>query len=531
MDTPNPMFAKFDQILGKTTPTSSATPVSSRANEIRDIAKTATPSAPQKLTSAGVSEDSGLFNSQSDTGKANAEDIQKNVSSLGSDLSKRAGNIHDALLKRPDTNTGIATPGDALQTGAEVAKDVTGMGADIITHGFRGLTDLVSNIPEVKDIAGKEGIGKALDAIKTGTDVALAPAKVALAKWEQDHPQVARLIENLAKTGLNISMFSLPESAEVRGAASGLVDEAGNLIKNTATKGLELADQGAKKVIDTAGQAGERMGIAKEPIVEAPKPKPVIDALQQTEETMTPTQKKAAVDEGRQVITDKKLGDTKVEYKPTPEIERANTLLEGKVKPDDTPNVVTEKIKGEIKTKGGEAEKYLESNAQPITNKEHYDMFDTLRKDVEKTSTETELKAYDEQIKLFSKQLPGRGSYDTSTYYKALKDWESNIADKLPRGKDAILDPTGVASAKIRAAADIRKAVRDTIGDKHPEFKPKMYDLASLYDAKDLAIQNASKVKSQTFFEKHPTAKKVLKGAAIVAGADVAIKRATGIGM
>ncbi len=41
--TPNPMFAKFDQALGKTTPTTTAPPVQSRADEIRALAKTTAP--------------------------------------------------------------------------------------------------------------------------------------------------------------------------------------------------------------------------------------------------------------------------------------------------------------------------------------------------------------------------------------------------------------------------------------------------------------------------------------------------------
>ena len=37
-DTPNPMFAKFDQVLGVKTPTTTSGPISTRANEIRNLA-------------------------------------------------------------------------------------------------------------------------------------------------------------------------------------------------------------------------------------------------------------------------------------------------------------------------------------------------------------------------------------------------------------------------------------------------------------------------------------------------------------
>lgn len=45
-NTTNPMFAKFDQVLGKTTPTTANGPISTRANEIRALAKTAVNNPP-----------------------------------------------------------------------------------------------------------------------------------------------------------------------------------------------------------------------------------------------------------------------------------------------------------------------------------------------------------------------------------------------------------------------------------------------------------------------------------------------------
>lgn len=231
-----------------------------------------------------------------------------------------------------------------------------------------------------------------------------------------------------------------------------------------------------------------------------------LKAIKATEDTMSKADRLQAIEEGRQQIT--KLG--KKEYIPTETEKRASNLLKGKV--TNNPVKDFKVIKDEIATRGKEAEQYLKDNAKPITNKDHYDAFQVKRTEAEKYLTESELKAYDEQVKMFSKQLPGRGSYDTDTYYKALKDYESNIADKLPRGKEALLDPTGVANAKIRAAADVRKVVRDMIGTKNPEFKEKMFDLASLYDVKDTVATKAEKLPGTAvsrFVKKHPTLTKV----------------------
>ncbi len=198
----------------------------------------------------------------------------------------------------------------------------------------------------------------------------------------------------------------------------------------------------------------------------------------------------------------------------------AATLLKGKTTGNPVKDLSL--VQNEIKTRGADAEKYLADNAKPITNKEHYDMFATRRAAAEKVLTEPQLKAYDDQVKLFSKQLPGRGSYDTSTYYKALKDYEENVASKLPKGKEALIDPTGVANANVRGASDVRSVVRDMIGSKNPDFKPKMFDLASLYDVRGNLVTATDKLPikaSERFAQNHPLITKAAKlggGAAVV---------------
>lgn len=221
--------------------------------------------------------------------------------------------------------------------------------------------------------------------------------------------------------------------------------------------------------------------------------KKALKAVSSTAETMTKGERLQAASEGR--LTQTKLGAK--EYTPTNTENRAAQILDKKLSNNPIKNI--EVVKKEISSRGAEAENYLNKNAKHVTNKEHFDMFSGKRKIAEKSLTDNELKAYDEQVKMFSKQLPGRGSYDTSNYYKALKDYESNVADKLPRGKTALLDPSGMANAKLRAASDVRKVVRDMIGSKNPEFKGKMFDLTSLYDAKGNILDKADKLEGNVF--------------------------------
>ncbi len=178
----------------------------------------------------------------------------------------------------------------------------------------------------------------------------------------------------------------------------------------------------------------------KEKVLGTPAEK-TMKAIQLPEELMTKGEKINAINEGRQTAT--KLGG--VDYSPSKIDQNAGKLLEGKLTGNAAKDVPI--IKNEIAVRGKEAETYLAKNPVKITAQEQADMFSTARKAAEKDLTETELKAYDEQMKLFLKQIPGRGGYNTQTFYEGLKDYESNIGDKLPRGKASLLDPTGVANA------------------------------------------------------------------------------------
>ncbi len=312
-------------------------------------------------------------------------------------------------------------------------------------------------------------------------------------------------------------------SAGTYGAAKTAAMKTGELATKAVPTAVSLAEQGVKAGVDAAKSVGTT--IAENNAKKGAQK--VVEVLALPAENMTLAQKKEAIDAGRQVVKNV-AGGQKVTFAATPEVERAGEILTdpklwvNPVTAKDAPHIIYAKVKAAIATLGSRAETYLAKNPVPITNKEDFDLFRGLRDIASKSSTDTELKAYDEQIKLFEKQLVGRGGYNTSNYYKALKDWEQNIASKLPRGKEALLDPTGIASAKIQAASDIRKAVRDLIASKHPEFKSRMYDLASLFEAKDSALINAAKTKSESFFKKHPL---------ITGGAATALAGTAGVGV
>lgn len=272
---------------------------------------------------------------------------------------------------------------------------------------------------------------------------------------------------------------------------------------------------GANTVADIAGTGSMFLGIkpALRDIQEMASSKLAsrtenkgIKALSATDETMNKSQRIDAQDRLRPTAIGGK------EYTPNNTELRANEMIGKKMTGNPVKDLQT--TRDEISKQGHEAEQYLEKNSKPISNKEHFDIFANKRAEASKHLTDTELKTYDEQVKMFSKQLPGRGGYNTDNYYKALKEYESNIVDKLPKGKDALIDPTGIANAKLRAASDVRKVVRDMIGTKNPEFKPKMFDLTSLYDVKDTLAIKADQMKGNIFTrtaEKIPFVKPIIR--------------------
>lgn len=268
---------------------------------------------------------------------------------------------------------------------------------------------------------------------------------------------------------------------------------------------------GAKAVADTVEKAV------------APPVKIATNRLASTAETLTKGEREAAIKEGRMTPNGK--------YTPSKTEQRAGEIMQGKTSAN--PVKTTKAVQDEISTRGQAAETHLEQNPQKISNKEDLDAFQSARASSEKYMTTSESKAYDEQVGVFQKILKGYtgdGGYTTANYYKALKDYESQVTANLPKGTDALLKEGG--SARIQGAKDVRTVVRNMIGEKNPEFKGEMYDLASLYDSLDNVVSKAEKGGHSLAKQYPKTATAIGTGATIlggIAGNDI-IKDTTGIG-
>ena len=325
--------------------------------------------------------------------------------------------------------------------------------------------------------------------------------------WKGLNPETQR---NLSAGGQIASLLSnaVGAGAAKEGAVAG-TEAAMGAVKDAVAP----ATDAAQSVVDTV------KGAATRTVTPEANTKAITNLLTEQEDTATAGMKKGAIDEGRKTVTKGKLGQTSVDFTPTAQAERVAPILHeaGVNAAKDTPDVVLKKINSTIATRGQEAETYLAKNPEKITAQEQKDLLDNLKTDAQaKDERPAVHAAYDAMMKNFTSRIVGKGGFTTDNYYKALKSWESDIGDSLPSGKEALLDSSGVASARVRAAADIRKSVRDLIGEKNPEFQSRMQDLSALYEAKGMAKHNLYKTGTKTLSQTYPKTAKVLKGAALV---------------
>lgn len=208
MDTPNPMFAKFDQVLGKTTPTTSTGPVNSRADEIRALA------------GGGNSSKSTLAEDISSSIQKRGEKVYGNISGT-SDESKNEG----SLVK------GIQATGNAF--GA-----ITDTAGNIISHV----------IPQsMKDKFNEQNSqpNPLRDAVRKAYDDVNDKVGVGLDELVRRFPAVGHALESALKIGSS--------GGEIAGGiltAEGAA-ESGNKVVDLGSKAIDKTKEIAGNIKDT----------------------------------------------------------------------------------------------------------------------------------------------------------------------------------------------------------------------------------------------------------------------------------------
>lgn len=215
--TTNPMFAKFDQVLGKTTPTTMNAPLTSRADEIRNLGGVS------KTTTAAPSKTLGDYTAEAQL--AGGSEISDAISEGGKDIQEGTakggfGGAGQVLVGMGKSALGTAS--GALQT---IFAPITGAVNDSADH--------LSDLPIVQQIANS-GFG---DAIAKGGEH--------LDNWSAAHPAWAKYISQALNVGLaaigeklapgDVANPILKDTEAIKTGLDNTVNKGAEVVKNTAS--------------------------------------------------------------------------------------------------------------------------------------------------------------------------------------------------------------------------------------------------------------------------------------------------------
>ncbi len=267
----NPMFAKFDQALGVTTPTSSGGPVSSRAAEIRALAN---PSA----TSADTSP--GYMQSVADTMKQGANDSAGALTSAGTDVVK---NWQDYNTKNQGADPITKVLNAAVfagHTAGDIAKGTIGMAGGTIKAAAAPLTQARSTTTgqTFGDAANKGVVQPVQDAAS-----ALSAAHPEVVKWLADqaaaHPDIAKSVGDIVNT------LGLVGGGKVLGGEVTPVSDAISATKNAASDSASAVQSSVAKITGNDARFG---GVPADTVANAAKTAETSDNLTKIQDIIAP---------------------------------------------------------------------------------------------------------------------------------------------------------------------------------------------------------------------------------------------------
>lgn len=463
MSTPNPMFAKFDQVLGKTipTPTDGSQPITSRADQIRALAK-ANPPAP--LTGGQAA--------------------KKVINQAGSDINDTlsASNPQPAGIK------GLEAAGTAAKAIPDVVASqlpqVTQKGlADLgskVGKDFSWLTDKISNTKLFSDIGNLEAQGY------------INP---------KTNPELYKLVDNLK------GMQSAGDVANTTLLAGGTA-ELGNKLVDTAQSGVEGATNTVKNLVSKTPKAPEEVvGDSRTTAWNDIKPK-ATDKTVQAYRAKGATNPKTTLGG---VSLNPSPADTKVLDTLTPLYE------DGTIKPKAPTETKLTAIEGKSRALSAQADQLVADNNKIVESPEVQKALDTAKANskVIYGSDKTLESAYDAPQQAFLEQLgsgkAGATGTDTVSLRNALKNWDAQMKAKFPKlwqtSSTGELSPTD--SARLNGMMDTHFAIRNLIAKKlGPDvpYIPTLEQSSNLIKAQTMINANASNLSRVESFSKMLTA-------------------------
>lgn len=496
-NTPNPMFAKFDQVLGVQTPTTSEPKVTSRADEIRALAKPPPPGA------AGV-----MVNSASDiTNKVvnNAKDFGKNVSTDFQSARTDMGNVFEDALSGKQ---GGGTIGNLILNSLGVGSK---LGLNIIGDAIKPL------MGDAWDALGKpmqdsihQGVSSILNS-KLGQE-GVAAAKIGSENyniWKQKNPDFAKNLESVVNIGGFIA------------SAGGIIDTTKYGIK-IASDSTSLFEQTPEQ-ISAASNARAAAAAAKtaenatknaESFVKDATPsysKKMIgeSGIKNPDGTITPRVQEGGIASGRKIT-------------PTSLEEQAGQQL-SKVPDYPTNGTALEKyqaVQPELSARGKLLQQSLENEhilrpPQQITKVVSDAVNDVPKESLLLQKSDPVIKNYMRVVKNAVTQNDGTLAGELKIR-QAMDDAYENARGKLAYGSD-----------KISALDDVHSAARDALNKDiiehaiETDVKTHLKEQWDLYRAADV-LRAKAEAESGTaigrFIQRNPVTSKVLKAAGNAVG-------------
>lgn len=431
--TVNPMFAKFDQALGVTTPTGSS-PVSTRADEIRALGK------------AGAPSDNPLMETTKNYAAAIKPAVQDvtgggNIGGAASDFEK--GDVSGGIEKGA-----VGTAADAVNA---IFAPISAPIKTLLDHTAKanaanpGITDHIVNSPEA------------------------VAARKQMSDWATQHPDLAKALSDVFTVG----------TAAIGGEGAGNilnkpVSEIATGLKNTVTKTAETMSRydvrlQPKPVID------ETAGILPESGKMTPD-----DARASAWQDIQPHADDKTVEAYRsQGATNPKTLTKGVTLNPTKADQRVLEHLQplyedGTVNPKMTTEQKIGAIEGKSKETTLQSDNFIADNNKIVETPELTSALDKAKKGsgVVFGTDKTLEGAYDAVTNAFKGKLSsgtaGATGTDLVSIRKALKQFDAEMTDKFPNVYKT--SPTGeinpTDNARLTAIRDVHSSVRDFIVNK-----------------------------------------------------------------
>jgi hypothetical protein len=514
-NTPNPMFAKFDQALGVTTPTPTdgSKPVTSRADEIRNLGKSPSSTGDSFLGGNLTPLGQGIVNVGKSIwgGVKGVTDAVTNagvntVNKIGSDLQSNQGLAQKAVDN--GTNPVVAA-------GLSAAKGVTNIAGDVVGGAGEAIVKSISSLlPQGYKTDLKTGMAQGMSDIKAAWD---APAKTpeeqagkdkvhafvdSLVNIVKNNPETAKTVGDaiqmvLAPSALEGGISTLKKGADlvgtaidtakpiVKGAVQGVKDTASTIAENVSSDVSAL-----KNKLPFTSKTGAT-GIER-PAVNITPEAAQTSAWKDIQPKTTPTTKLAYAKMGN---TTEQTAFSKGKITPSTADKKlmdsyGKLYEDGTVNDTMSPNQKQAAVSQKAAQLHGQQKDFLATHDKAVNltstdvKGKTTGLFDTLDATAKKSSMpfakDASAKgAYDSAIDTFKSQLETGGSAGTvkgattlSKIDQALTNFDAEMEKFGAWGKTKTGEMTDTAMARQQAIRDVHTQVRNFISNNLPKNSP-----------------------------------------------------------